>query len=189
MIGNFRSTYRRRGQPVCAPGHRSLAPSPPRQVQLRGVTLIEVLIVVSIMGLAASIVVPTLIQPGQLTIQAASRLVVSDLLTAQNEAVGQASARRLVFDVAGNGYRLTDGAGATVALPWMKQGYSVSFANDRRFSGIALVSADFGGNSWVQFDELGGTTTGGTIEIAAQGYRYIISVRPFTGRVTVAPAP
>jgi len=154
-----------------------------------GMTLIEVLIVVSIMGIAAAIVVPTMIQPGQLTIQAASRLVISDILVAQNEAVAQAAPRRIKFDLAGNGYKLVDANHATVALPWMKQGYSVSFAKDSRFQGVKLELVDFGGNDYVQFDDLGGTTTGGTIELSAQGHRYRISVRPFTGRVTVAPVP
>ena len=168
---------------------RQVARSPDRHIHPPGVTLIEVLIVVSILGLAASIVVPTLVKPGQLTIQAASRLVISDLLTAQNEAVGEAAKRRIDFDLAGNGYKLTDESGATVALPWMKQGYSVKFGKDGRFDGVSIKSADFGGNDWVEFDELGGTTTGGTVELNAQGYRYIITVRPFTGRITVAPAP
>lgn len=155
----------------------------------RGVTLIEVLIVVTILGIAASIVVPTLLEPGQLKIQAASRLVISDILVAQNEAVAAAAPRRIKFDVAANGYKLADENNATVALPWMKQGYSVTFQNDRRFEGVKLELVDFGGNDFVQFDELGGTATGGTVEISAQGHRYRITVKPFTGRVTVAPVP
>jgi hypothetical protein len=71
----------------------------------------------------------------------------------------------------------------------MKQGHSMSFALDRRFNGVKIDAVDFGGNAWVQFDELGGSGTGGTVDISADGYRYRVTVAPFTGRVTVAPVP
>jgi prepilin-type N-terminal cleavage/methylation domain-containing protein len=151
----------------------------------RGMTLVEVLIVVVIIGLAAAIGVPMLMQPGAMKIQAASRMIMADILVAQNEAVGHVSPRRVHFNVAGNSYRLTDGQDVTIGTTWQKQPYEVSFATDSRFSGVTLDSVSFGGNAWIGFDELGGAVNGGTIELSAQGFGYRINVRPLTGRVDV----
>lgn len=152
-------------------------------------TLMELLVVVVVLGLSGAVVVPQLSNPGSLKIQAAARMVVSDLLAAQNEAVGQAATRRVHFDVPNNSYRMTDGNDATIAVPWMKTGLQVSFTADTRFSGVKLDAVDFGGATWVGFDELGSPQNGGTVDMSSEGHKYRIDVRAFTGRVTVAPIP
>lgn len=160
-----------------------------------GYTLIEVLVTVTIMGLAAAIVVPNMLQAGTLGVQAGARMIIADLLFAQNEAMAQQSTRRVVFDTDNNSYRVEkyDSSATAWVLEFNpskgvgnnKQNYEVDFEEDGRFKGIEIVSATFNGDSTVEFDDLGNPSSGGTIELRFEEHRYEIKVAPFTGRVTV----
>jgi len=161
-----------------------------------GYTLIEVLITVAVIGLASAIVVPSLMQAGTLGLQAAARIVIADLLLAQNDAIAYQAPRRVVFDVDNNEYRLESGvtdsdgniAWSTLHAAW--QGgdggnYVVDFDTDSRFEGVVLIEADFGGATRVAFDELGGPSSGGFVRLRFDQETYRVEVAEFTGRVSV----
>ena len=96
--------------------------------------------------------------------------------------------RKVIFDVTGNAYRLTDSADQTLATPLSSDGnHVVSFETDSRFRGVTLAAADFGGAGQVAFDEMGAPSAGGSIDLLSGSTRYRIQVAPFTGRITVAP--
>ena len=160
-----------------------------------GYTLVEVLVTVTVMGLAAAIIVPNMLQAGTLGVQAGARIIIADLLFAQNEAMAQQSTRRVVFDTDNNSYRVERYDSSTSA--WVlefnpsqgagnnQQNYEVDFNEDSRFNGVEIVSAEFNDTSTIEFDDLGNPSSGGTIEIRFEEHRYEIKVAPFTGRVTV----
>lgn len=155
-------------------------------------TLIEVLIVVTIIGIVSAVVVPEMLNSGQMTTQAAGRIVIADLIYAQNEAIAQQSPRRLVFNTNDNRYSLTDGAGNVIHVNWKSGGpgtgnYIVDFANDQRFAGVSLGAVNFGGDAFVEFDDLGSPSAGGTIDLIGAKAHYRVVVSPLTGRVTIAP--
>lgn len=156
-------------------------------------TLTEVLVVVTIMGLAAAVVVPQMLKPGTMHVQAAVRSIIADILVAQNEAVVRQSTRRVVFNTIDSQYSLTDGDGNPITGPWGKGGqYVVSFRKDSRFSNVRIENVDFGNDpdakSVIAFDELGVPSSGGTVDVVSGTTRYRISIAPFTGKVTVAAA-
>ncbi|MBI1367443.1 MAG: prepilin-type N-terminal cleavage/methylation domain-containing protein [Planctomycetes bacterium] len=153
----------------------------------RGFTLIEVLVVVIILGIAGAIVVPHMLEAGTLSIQAAARMIISDVLYAQNEAIARQATYKVVFDAANNSYRLTDANDVTLSAAWRGGAFVVDFDQDRRFSGVQITKVDFAGGNTVSFDELGAPSTGGTVELSADGHQYRVTVTAFTGRVTVAP--
>ena len=153
----------------------------------RAFTLIEVLVVVVIIGIAAGIVVPQILNSGSLTIQGASRHVIADLLVAQNEAIARAQRRFVIFDVANESYRITDQDQVTITADWMDKPYVVSFLADDRFEGVRIDAVNFAGNAFVSFDELGAPSNGGTIDLSFDQNRYRVTIAPFTGRVTVRP--
>ena len=153
-----------------------------------GYTLIEVLIVVTILGIVSAVVVPQMLAAGTLGVQAAARIIVADILFAQNDAIAQQRVRKVVFDPDNERYSLTDENDAVLSVNWKNgsaNNYVVDFTADERFQGVVIVSADFGGSSTLEFDALGGPTNGGTVEIEFQGKRYRVTVASFTGRVTV----
>lgn len=155
-------------------------------------TLVEVLIVVTIMGIAAAVVVPQMIQSGTLSVQAAGRMVIADILIAQNEAVAQQDNRRVVFDSPNNKYHLALPDGSIISKAWINGdtasgNYIVDFGSDQRFAGVQLTNVDFAGGNVLEFDALGAPNNGGTVDVQFEQHQYRISVTPLTGRVTIAP--
>lgn len=153
----------------------------------QGFTLIEILMVVIIMGIAGMLVVPQMLNAGSLTIQGAARMIISDVLVAQNEAIAQGQSCKVIFDVQNNQYRLTDIDGAVLEMAWMDQNYVVDFSQDPRFNDVTIISADFNGSNEVIFDDLGSPETGGTVIIGSGDNQYLITIADLTGRVSVQP--
>jgi len=175
-------------------------PSTP-QIALRGYTLIEVLIVVVILGIAGAVVAPSLGSAGILKIQAAVRMIVSDITFAQMDALGYQEQRAIVFDVDKNQYTLSQVNGTTIdqdadALYDIKgpeQRYRINL-NDKVYGGTVIESVSFDGDNTLIFDEMGGPVAqpgtsilsdGGSIVLAGPVSRWRINVAAFTGRVTV----
>jgi len=154
-------------------------------------TLIEVLVVATIVAIAGAIIVPHMLTPSDWGVQAAGRIVIADLLFAQNEAIARQAPRRVVFDPDDNSYRVTDTAGNIVDVPFRGGAYTIDFDEDRRFAGVGLENVAFGVTDppVVEFDPLGTPSEGGTIDVATNTTRYRITVAPITGRVTIAPQP
>ncbi len=160
----------------------------------RAFTLVEVLVVVVILGLAGALVVPALLEPGTLSVQAAGRMIIADILIAQNDAVAAQAIRQVVFEPAENRYRIADANGVTITSTWKSNpttggNYIVDFDEDNRFVGVNLQGASFGSTQVLAFDALGSPMNGGNINIASGNTQYRITVAPFTGRVTIAPTP
>ena len=182
--------------------------------RITGYTLIELLIVIGLLGLASAMLVPNIVRPDHMAAQAAVRLMIADLSFAQSDAVAHQENRRVYFYDDGSGYciyRVADDEfnvafdpdTADYIIDPLKSGpdkfYIVNFAEDRRFKSVDIdidnTSFD-GGNTWVTFDSLGGTVmgvgvpgTGGVIRITSPTSSYDLSIAPFTGKMTVAPTP
>jgi len=151
-------------------------------------TLAEVLVVVTIISIAAAVVVPRLLHAGTFSVQAAGRCVIADIIFAQNDAVAHQKTRKIIFDTANNAYRLTDENDETLAAGWIGGGaYVISFANDPRFNGVTLANVDFGGSTTIEFDDLGAPVIGGVLDVVGTETQYRITVAALTGRVTIEP--
>ena len=167
----------------------------------RGYTLIEVLVVVTILGIAAAVVTPNLSQAGVFRIQAAVRTLVSDISFAQMDALGYQEQRALVFDVDENLYTLVEVQDSTVDVEnnaiydinRPDQRYVVSFDREE-FGGTFIESVEFDGDNVLIFDEIGGPVAtagsstlsdGGSVVLAGPLSRFRIDVAAFTGRITV----
>lgn len=178
-------------------------------------TLVELLVTILIMAIAAIVVIPSMGSTGVLRVQALAREVVSDIAFVQSDAVAyqerrviwfgrvpQTSGGALSFDE-GNGYSVgvVTGPEFDLTTMWLNNPENLDAPFARNFTrpngqSDATISADFGGENpdWLIFDELGGTVSsltgtdpgqGGTITVTSALIAYEIDVEGLTGRTTV----
>src|SRR5688572_202575 len=74
----------------------------------RAYTLVEMLVVVAILGIAGALVIPSMGQAGVLRIHAAVRTLVSDLTFVQTDALAYQQRRAVIFDEDANSYTLAE---------------------------------------------------------------------------------
>ena len=176
-------------------------------------TLIELLIVIALLGIASTLLIPHMVGRDSLQVQAAVRHVIGDLSFAQSDALAHQEYRRVHFYDDGRGYCLVrvdqselgqtfdPNAADYINDPMAKAGelgrYIVDFTNDKRFEGVSISSVDIdNGRRDLHYDPLGGTVmagnvpgTGGTIVLSAADFDYEITIAPFTGKLTVRQLP
>ena len=175
----------------------------------RGYTLIEVLIVVVILGLAGSLLVPSLGSKGDFDTQAAVRTLIADITFAQSDALANQGFRRVQFYADGTGWCLLRVAEEELSEPFdpstadyvydplasnaERGAYAVDLRESQRFSSVRVRSASLDGNSRsITFDELGGTVgvggipgTGGKIILTSPEATYQLDIAGVTGKVRV----
>ena len=180
-----------------------------RRAAWRAYTLIELLIVIVVLGLAGALLVPHLAYKDILSSQAAVRLLISDLSFAQSDALANQEFRRLYFYPDGSGYCIFRVTEASFDDPFDPNtadyiedplgvignsgGYIVDFTTKNRFEDVSINSVNIdSGNLYVTYDALGGTVmtgnapgTGGQIRVQADDMIYEIAFAPFTGKLTV----
>ncbi len=182
-----------------------------RRAAARSYTLIELIMVIAVLALAAALLVPNMVGTDSLTVQAAIRLMISDLSFAQSDALANQEFRRVVFYDDGTGYCLIrvpnedfvtpsdlDAYTDYVLDPLGTMGrYIVSYAQDDRFEGVAITAAtidgvDIADRPEITYDMLGGTVmaggipgTGGTLTVTFDAVNYQVTIAPFTGKLTV----
>ncbi len=159
----------------------------------RAYTLVELIIVIVLLGIAAAMVAPSIGSTDVLRVQSAVRSVVADITFAQSDALARQQARAIMFDVANNKYSIVEVHGSTLH-PETDTILTRSLRKVDRNGDSRLTSATFDGTSILVFDELGGTLqaagstapgSGGTITIEGSGGIFTLAVEAYTGRITV----
>jgi prepilin-type N-terminal cleavage/methylation domain-containing protein len=167
-----------------------------------GFTLIEIIIVVVILGIAAVIAVPMLSSAADMKVRAAANRIAADLEYAKGLAVTHQTGYAVVFNPANESYDIRKypyGTGNIISNP-VRSGssYVVNFAADSNFERVNIVSADFDSDSdkAVTFDYLGtpyhglGIASGnvlnsGRITLTVDDFTVYVDVEPMTGYVTI----
>jgi prepilin-type N-terminal cleavage/methylation domain-containing protein len=166
----------------------------------RGFTLIEMIVVIALLGIAAALVIPQMGSVHSLRVQAAVRTVVSDLTFAQADAIAFQQRRALVFDSTTNAYRIIAIPGSTIDetntlfSPGGPNGRYVTDLNSQEFAGARITATDFEIENTIIFDDLGAPAAaptgdapgrGGSVTINGSAQTFHIVVEPFTGRISV----
>lgn len=161
----------------------------------RGYTLVEVLIVVTVLGIAAAMVIPSMGGSNGLRAQAAVRTVVADITFAQSDALAFQSGRALVFHPSQGKYAVVEVRGSNIdERTDLIYGQQIQ---QGRYGDIRITRVSLGGANadTLIFDEMGGPVTlpggstpagNGTIIMEGAGDRYTLTIEGYTGRVTVA---
>lgn len=175
----------------------------------RGYTLIEVLIVVTILGLAGALLVPYLSSKGDFDTQAAVRTLIADINFAQSDALANQGFRRVQFFEDGTGWCLVrlneddlssefdpvtaDYVYDPLASNSERGAYVVNLRDRQAFSSVRVTTVELDGNGRsLTFDELGGTVgsggmpgTGGRVILTSPEAAFQLDVSAVTGKVRV----
>ncbi len=161
---------------------------------LTGFTLIEILIVVVVIGIAAMIAVPMMSSAASMQIRSAANMIAADLEYAKSMAISRGQSFSVVFDKNAESYTVKDQAGVVISHP-VKKGfdYTINFLNDSRLDRVDIVDADFDSTNEVKFDYLGSPFNGsgnplnsGVITLQAGGISKTVQVEPVTGYISIA---
>jgi len=170
----------------------------------KGVTLIELAMVIVIVGILAGLAMPRFDSFYFMKLSGAMKKVSSDIRYAQQLAISQHADSRIEFS--GNTYRgcycnEADGACTTGACgstnwsaitdPFTRGNLLVNFNTDPQYSGITISNPSFGGTATLRFDWMGvpqnangaNLTTEGSVNFSYKGNTSSIAVTPNTGRV------
>jgi len=171
-------------------------------------TLVEILVVVIILGIAGAVIVPSLSTRDDLKAAAAARVLMADLIYTQNLAITQQKNHYVRFDVTTQRYVVVASPDMTVVThPVNQMPYRVVLGagGTPGLTDAAIESAEFKGQSSEQlyptigFDELGTPVVyigSGSIEPLSSGsavlrvgqFRLRVQIEPYTGQITVTPA-
>lgn len=159
--------------------------------------MIELVVVVAILAIAAAIAVPMVSSAGSMQLRAALNLMAADLEYAKSMSISRGQRYAVVFDPTTETYRIADESGTTIAHP-VKKGflYTIDFRAEGRLSQVDIVSATFDGASAVSFDYLGSPYSGtggaaaplnsGVITLRAGVTTRTVNVEPVTGYISVS---
>jgi prepilin-type N-terminal cleavage/methylation domain-containing protein len=177
----------------------------------RGYTLIELLLVVAILAIAALLLVPSLVRRDTYAVEAALRRLVADITFAQSDALAGQGYRRVYFDPEGRGWSVTRVPENALGLPFNEetadyvrdplasgagQPMVVELDRDPRFAGVRVEAIELDDSrNWITFDPLGGTIaeagvpgTGGSLVVRSDNLTYRVEIDAFTGKVSIARA-
>ena len=169
-----------------------------------GFTLIEILVVVVILGIAGAIVIPQITSRDDLKTSAAARSLMADLIYAQNLSITRQKNYCVIFDTANGSYSIVEASGMTpITNPVSLNPYVVKFGpnGSAGLESTSLESAIFTGQSGttqaiIGFDELGTplayptagapeTMTQGAIILRTGSQRLQVDIEAFTGMISI----
>lgn len=175
------------------PAARPSVSTPPR----RGFTLIEILCVVVIIGLAAGIIIPQISTRDDLRCASAARELMGDLLYAQSRSIAQGKMHYVQFNTTTGAYQVLDAVSPNnvITNPVSQQTYTVTVGTGA-LAGVSIKTASFDGNPTVAFDSMGipytwDATNGpialnaGSVVFKAGKNQKTVSVSPYSGQIKV----
>lgn len=175
-----------------------------------GFTLIEILAVVVILGIASAIVIPQIGARGDLKAAAGARVVMADLIYAQNRAIATQTWQYVKFNTSTSTYSILDkvpmgGGDHIITHPVTKAAYTTTFgAGKTAMADIGIQTATFNGidsayqpEYTIAFDELGtpwvycydlnnvNEMLNGTIAIKSGTATVTLTIERYTGEIKV----
>jgi len=157
-----------------------------------GFTLVELLVLVVILGIAATLAVPMFNDRGDIRLRSAAAVLAADLDAARIESLGHGDDPRvLVFDTDAESYRVAASSDPDTALTTLadRQPWSVTFGSGsaRHFEGVGIRSVTVGGDDTLGFTAFGALdqATDAAIELEAGSFRVTITLDATTGEATL----
>jgi prepilin-type N-terminal cleavage/methylation domain-containing protein len=175
----------------------------------KGVTLIELVMVIVIVGILAAVTIPRFGSFYFLKFTSAMKKTASDIRYIQQLAVSRHNDTRIEFNAAGNSYQscycneadgsCVTGSCGSLNWPWITNPFTrgnlqVNFNSDPQYGGIDISAVDFGGTSTLRFNWQGTPQNAngvnlsggdGTVSFSYKGSANTIAVTANTGRARI----
>lgn len=155
-------------------------------------TVIELLIVVVIIAIAAMTAIPMMSSAASVQIRSAANMVAADLEYAKSMAIARGQKFSVVFDKDADSYSIKDQAGNVIAHPVKKGSNYVIVFQDKGLDKVDIADVDFDGTSTIKFDYLASPYNGsnnplnsGVIELQAGSITITIAIEPVTGFISI----
>jgi prepilin-type N-terminal cleavage/methylation domain-containing protein len=172
-----------------------------RKTSRAAFTLVEMMIVVMVLAIAAVAAITMLGDTESIRLGAAARLLIADLAFAQTESIAHPDdPYGLKFDASTESYSVVrdttyppfdcaSGDVVAVADPVTGQGYSMQFGSGRgaEFGGVVIDAVSLEGDDCIVFGAYGQTdqSTTATITLSAGGETLTIQIDPISGEATL----
>ena len=162
----------------------------------RAFTFIEIMVVVIIIAILAIVVIPRMVNVSEMRLEMAAHKLAADLKYAREFAMNHNCRSRVVFAPDTSTYTVSEnssGSWQAAKDPATRDDLIVTL-NQGNYAGVSIVSANFDGDTLVEFDSLGtpyssggGTlgSTGSVLLSCTGGAQKTINVTPVTGRVSI----
>lgn len=151
-----------------------------------GFTLIEIIIVVVIISIAALIAIPMMSSAADIQVCSAADMIAADLEYAKSMAVSRQKSYKVIFDTVNESYRIEDESRIITHPVNVGKFYEVNFKTDSRVSQVDIDTVDFAGDDRVVFDYLGVPSSGGSVTLVAGGKTITVYVETATGYISVS---
>jgi len=164
------------------------------EIRAKNFTLIELVMVITIIGILALLSIPRFDVFYSLKLQSAGKKMVADIKYVQILAITTHDNYEIIFDTTNNSYsalRVSDSA--SVIDPFTRENLEVNFNSSSQYKGVAITGVDFAGGNVLEFNWRGypcdstdaELTANGTINLGYKGNALTITVTPQTGEVNI----
>lgn len=158
-----------------------------KQRLTKGVTLIELLMVMVIVGILAASAVPRLRGLETVKVSAAAKSLAADIRYVQQYAMTRHLRTRIVFNTANKSYYAQEenatNSWVSIKSPFTRGAMTLDFSRDPRYAGVNISSASFGGQPSVTFNWTGSPASGGSVAISFKNVGRTVTVENDTGLV------
>ena len=162
---------------------------------IRGFTLIEILCVVVIIGIASAVILPQLGSRDDLRAASGARELMADLLYAQNRAIALQQMHYVQFNTATNTYQIVDSGFNVINNPVSGFPYTVTWGTGNMVK-VNLANPNFDGQTTLAFDAMGvpysysagggaNTLSSGSVQVTCGTNTLTVQVSPYSGEITV----
>lgn len=151
----------------------------------RGFTLLELLVVLGLIALVASLAIPAYYSRPAVTLDNAAKLLARDLRAAQNRAASRRVGVEFRFLPRGDGYEAVDEEGRHLADPGGGGDFIRSYSRDAVFEGVRLACLDIAADEALRFDSQGFAQRGGRFLLTYRGEERLVEVQQGSGLLNV----
>jgi len=158
----------------------------------RAFSIIELLIVITLLGIAFGLAIPTMGDSKELKLQEAAKMLAADFEFAQNDSISHASDPRLVkFNTTTHQYWIAavSAPDTPITDPVTNSPYLLAFGTGRGAgtSGVTIQSISVGGDTELRYDAYGtpDQSTNATVTLACGPATMTVQVAAGSGEVTI----